>query len=108
MTVKCLTEEQKIHVAFAYNVHLTSCEELANRFDVSIRTIQRVLVEEGVNRARVRRTKSEGVTTAPAPVKSEPVLHIDMIELTFVEKVQCMLKAIFWRTPKQTNAQTRK
>ena len=108
MTVKCLTEEQKIHVAFAYDVHLTSCEELANRFDVSIRTIQRVLVEEGVNRARVRRTKSEDITIDETP-KPKPVeLHIDMIELTLKEKVLCMFKAIFWRTPKPSNAQIRK
>jgi hypothetical protein len=35
-------------------------------------------------------------------------LQIDMIELTFAEKVKCLIKAIFWRTPKQENAQIRK
>ena len=108
MTVKCLTEAQKIEIAFSYDVYNLSSEELANKFDRSTRTINRVLVEQGVNRARVRRTKSEEIIIPEKPAATTPVLHIDMIELTFMEKVQCMLKALFWRTPKQDNAQTSK
>lgn len=108
MTVRCLQPIDKNNIAIAYHLDDKSAEELAPLYDVSVRTIQRVLVERGVNRARARRAKGEGVTTQAVPQIKPTVLHIDMIELTFKEKVLCLFKAIFWRTNTQDNAQTRK
>lgn len=108
MTVKIIPAEHKSHIAHLYAHENSSSDDITKLYGVSKRTIQRVLVEQGVNRARVRRTKSEEITICETPAKTETPLHIEMIELTFMEKVQCLFKAIFWRTPKQDNAQARK
>jgi hypothetical protein len=108
MTVKCLTEEDKIQIAFSYDVYKQSSSELGINFGVSQRTINRVLVEQGVNKVRAKRIKPADIQIAEQPHPKQLELHIDMIELTFAEKVKCLIKAIFWRTPKQENAQIRK
>ena len=64
MTVKCLEQSQKDFIAAAYREHVLDTEELAHMHEVSKRTVQRVLVEMGVNRARVykgRKPKHHGL-----------------------------------------------
>jgi hypothetical protein len=108
MTVKCLTEAHKIHIAFSYDAHKHSSSQLSAEYGVSQRTINRVLVEQGVNRVRAPSIKTKPTQSSAVPQPKQLELQIDMIELTFAEKVKCLIKAIFWRTPKQENAQIRK
>ena len=64
MTVKCLEQSQKDFIAAAYREHVLDTEELAHMHEVSKRTVQRVLVEMGVNRARIykgRKPKHHGL-----------------------------------------------
>jgi hypothetical protein len=111
MTVKCLPENEKQEIAELYAAKLCSSDDLAQVYSVSRRTINRVLVEMGVARTRVHkgRTVVEPIEMAsPADPGPKPVeLHIDMIELTFMEKVRCLFKAIFWPTKQQNNVQPR-
>lgn len=107
MTVKCLNDSDKMLIASCYFDGIRNTAELAAEFGVSTRTINRVCVELSVARSPMRRTKHDShqhpleFDNTPVP-QSEvpPVLHIDMIELTFAEKVKCMLKAIFFRNNK--------
>ena len=48
MAVKCVTEMQKKCIAYAYTRKTMTQKELAENFEVSERTINRVLVEVGL------------------------------------------------------------
>lgn len=48
MSVKCLTQHQKEYVVYYYNHKKAKQKDLANQFEVSERTINRVLIEAGV------------------------------------------------------------
>jgi hypothetical protein len=64
MTVKCLEQSQKDFIAAAYRERVLDTDELAHMHEVSKRTVQRVLVEMGVNRARIykgRKAKPHGL-----------------------------------------------
>lgn len=89
MTVKCLTKEQKQIIAYQFKFIQLSVNDIADEWQRSIRTIHRVLVEEGV--APVRRTrKASTKTVVPAAV----VVH-ELPKLTAFENFKCFLKAVF-------------
>lgn len=48
MAIKCLNEYQKRYVMYHYHKKLMSQKQLAQHFDVSERSIHRVLVEAGL------------------------------------------------------------
>ena len=58
MAVKCLTEPQKKCIAYAYIKKTMTQKELAENFEVSERTINRVLIEAGLA-TPVERIKGE-------------------------------------------------
>ena len=121
MTVKCLTAEDKAEIAMLYQAKIPS-DELAKNYEVSKRTINRVLVEEGANRYRHHRPKSKphGLpidmfdlpedkvqpTPAPAEAKPQPV-EAPLPELTFFENLKVLMKVIFLRKPKTNDQATR-
>jgi hypothetical protein len=70
MTVKILNDESKNFIAAAYRERVYDSEELAQRYFVSKRTIQRVLVEMGVN--RVRKYHGRKADPAQMPITMEP------------------------------------
>lgn len=77
MTVKCLDDEAKNFIAAAYREGVYDSEELAKLHDVSKRTIQRVLVELGVNRARAfhgRKPRSPQLPITMAPDTQDIVI----------------------------------
>lgn len=89
MTVKCLTKEQKQIIAYQFKFIQLSVNDIADEWQRSIRTIHRVLVEEGV--APVRRTRKPSTkTVVPAPI----VVH-ELPKLTAFENFKCFLKAVF-------------
>lgn len=94
MTVKCLTEEQKFLIAHQYAHENQDVKVLATNYQRSRRTIQRVLVEKGVAPVRIRKPK----------VHKDPELP----NLTFMETLKCMVKAIFYPKPTQRNVQPSK
>lgn len=100
MPVKCINQLDQLTIASCYTKGHQSVEELAQYYGTSTRTIYRVLFETGVNKSPMRKPRIKQATVVPQP----SMLHINKVELTFIEKVQCMFKAIFWRTPKQTDA----
>lgn len=75
MTVKCLDQNQKDFIAAGYRERVFTTDELAVMHGVSIRTIQRILVEMGVNRIRLYR----GRKAKPATTATE-AFQIDMFE----------------------------
>jgi hypothetical protein len=126
MTVKCLTAEDKAEIAMLYQAKIPS-EELARNYEVSKRTINRVLVEQHVNDCRFRRKRLvphglpidmfdlPELKVEPAPAAAEPVKPVEaaktehkeapLPELTFFENLKVLLKVIFLRNNK-TNDQT--
>ena len=75
MTVKCLPDHDKSEIAQLYAAKLCDSDTLAKSYGVSRRTINRVMVEQGVNRVRVCKPRTQSDAT-PAPVE----LPITMIE----------------------------
>lgn len=58
MAVKCLTDRQKQMIILCYTRDKCQLKEMAENFDVSARTIQRVLIEAGIA-TPVERIKGE-------------------------------------------------
>lgn len=52
MTVKCLNETDKAEMASLYAAKLCDTDDLAQAYGVSKRTVNRVMVEQGVNHVR--------------------------------------------------------
>jgi hypothetical protein len=75
MTVKCLDQNQKDFIAAGYRERVFTTDELAVMHGVSIRTIQRILVEMGVNRIRLYRGRKAKIATT-----ATEALQIDMFE----------------------------
>jgi DNA-binding transcriptional regulator YhcF (GntR family) len=75
MTVKCLDQNQKDFIAAGYRERVFTTDELALMHGVSKRTVQRILVEMGVNRIRFYRGRKAKIAT-PAT----EALQIDMFE----------------------------
>ena len=69
MTVKCLDTNQKNFIAAAYRQRVFGSEELALQYGVSKRTINRVLVECGVNRIRHYKPRYKDNSTMELPIK---------------------------------------
>lgn len=76
MTVKCLDQNQKDFIAAGYRERVFTTDELAVMHGVSIRTIQRILVEMGVNRIRLYRGRKAKAAITPTTAG----LQIDMFE----------------------------
>lgn len=121
MTVKCLTAEDKAEIALLYQAKIPS-EELAKNYEVSKRTINRVLVEQHVNDCRFRRKRAvphglpinmfdlpeDKVQPTPAPAEAKPQPKEDPLpELTFFENLKVLLKVIFLRNNKTNDQATR-
>jgi len=85
MTVKCITKTQKAIIAQQYCFIKVPVKSLAQDYQVSTRTIHRVLVEQGV--APVRRSRKV--------IINQPVEIIQPVSLTFKQKVIKALKAFF-------------
>ena len=68
MTVKCLDEHTKNFIAAAYREGVYDSSELAEINNVSVRTINRVCVELGVNKFRMPRIR----TQLELPITMEP------------------------------------
>lgn len=98
MTVKIIDNVRKAVIAYNYEQGSMTCVEMATEHGVSVRTIQRVLVEMGVNKVINRKPKVQ-----PVPTLTE--LHIEMIEPSFMDKLKNKFKALFSRN-QQPNAQT--
>ncbi len=58
MSVKCLNKHQKKYIVYLYNNKTMNQKELADTYEVSARTINRVLIEAGVA-TTVARIKGE-------------------------------------------------
>lgn len=107
MTVKCVTNEQKQAIGQLYMLG-TSTDELGITFAVSKRTINRVLVEQGVNNYH-RAAPNYKPRPVPEPViKPEPVTEAPQQEaplppLTFFENLKVLLKVIFLRNNKRND-----
>lgn len=69
MTVKCLNETVKTYIAHAYVHENASTDELARFNNVSPRTINRVLVEQGVARTPNRKPRTEQSAASVTPVE---------------------------------------
>lgn len=87
MTVKCLPEIDKIEIAQLYASKLMSSDELSKSYSVSRRTINRVLVEQGVARTRVYKGR-----TIVEPVAPEAMPDHHLPELTLWEKIKVFFK----------------
>lgn len=79
MTVKCLTEPQKKCIAYAYTRKTMTQKELAENFEVSERTINRVLIEAGLA-TPVERIKGEAYGVMQLLKK----YHLDLASLTMM------------------------
>lgn len=77
MTVKCVHDSEKAEIAQLYTSKLCSSDDLGKAYGVSKRTINRVLVEQGVNRVRAPSIRSQ---PTPVPVQAPAELPITMIE----------------------------
>jgi hypothetical protein len=73
MTVKCLEDHEKSEMAQLYAAGLCSSDDLAKAYDVSKRTVNRVMVEQGVNRVRIYKPSSK-----PSRAQAEMDLPITM------------------------------
>jgi len=94
MTVKCLTREQKQIIAYQFKFIQLNVNDIADEWQRSVRTIHRVLEEEGVAPARRKRiAKAKTVMPVPA-VQVPPELH-ELPKLTAFENFKCFLKAVF-------------
>jgi hypothetical protein len=108
MTVKKVNEQEKAMIAHMYAYGSTGSDELALKYGVSRRTINRVLVEMGV--ARTRRVKPkptpvEQPTPVVVPVAEPAPVQIEMFpEQTFFEKSIALFKRIIAKLFSQTNA----
>lgn len=92
MTVKCLNEQEKSHIAHQYSHENMDVKNIATFYNRSRRTIQRVLVEEGVVPVRTRR----------------PRVEHKLPKRTFMETLKCLIKAVFPFKSKRTHVQTSK
>ena len=101
MTVKCLPDIDKTEIAQLYASKLMSSDDLAKCYSVSRRTINRVLVEQGVARTRVYKGRT---FVEPVAVEAMPSHHLP--ELTFWEKVKVFFKVALFPTQKN-NVQPR-
>lgn len=91
MTVKCVPDQEKQEIAMLYVGKQLSSDELAKAYDVSKRTINRVLVEQGVNRVRhclprgprAPRDTSQDIIIPETSKPQQMELPITMIESPF-------------------------
>lgn len=121
MTVKIVPQEDKEEIGMLYLARVPS-DELARTYGVSKRTINRVLVEQQVNRAQ-RRSKQPVPHGLPIDMFDFPELPVtDQIkpqpqqsapqetplpELTFFENIKVLLKVVFLRNNKRNDQATR-
>lgn len=102
MTVKKVSAIDKMAIAHQYIHENQKTTVLAQQYNVSRRTIQRVLVEMGVQPVRVPKPVA-------VPLYSvQPELPITMVEPTFIEKVKRFFNSIFGSKQQQTNVQSSK
>lgn len=78
MTVKCLPDHDKSEIAQLYAAKLCDSDTLAKSYGVSRRTINRVVVEQGVNRIRVCKPRVQPPVYVDSSAPAE--LPITMIE----------------------------
>lgn len=98
MTVRIITETQKNVIAHQYSFIKVPVKDLAKDYNVSTRTIQRVLVEKGLN--RVRMPKDIPVLT------TQIVLPGDNKTPRAITTIKTFLKSIFRNRSPSSNAQT--
>lgn len=99
MTVRILTNVQKHVIVHQYCFVKVKVKDLAADYKVSRRTIQRVLIEMGVQPVRVPKPIA-------VPLYSvQPELPITMVEPSFMEKVKGFFKSIFGTKQQQPNVQ---
>lgn len=79
MTVKCVSNDLKPLIAHAYAVEGVDSETLALAHDVSKRTIQRILVEQGANKIRASYPRIKAPLVEPVSTRT-PDLPIIMFE----------------------------
>lgn len=81
MTVRKLNEIEKSVIADAYLIHKDRISQLARRFNVSRRTIDRVLIERGVKTIR------PAIKQVPQPIPTK--------QPSFFEKCLLAIKSAF-------------
>lgn len=96
MTVKCLDDEAKNFIAAAYREGVYDSEELAKLHEVSKRTIQRVLVELGVNRARAFHGRKPRDSQMPITMVEPDEIIIDETPAPTLPKPPESLMARLW------------
>jgi len=102
MTVKCVPDQEKQEIAMLYVGKQMSSDELAKAYDVSKRTINRVLVELGVNRVRHYSPRVQGqdiiIDETPEPKQLDlPITMIDQPEPPFWVRLIQSAKRAFAR-----------
>ena len=96
MTVKIIPEADKSEMAQLYAAKLCDTDDLAKAYGVSKRTINRVMVEQGVNHIRVHKPKAKG---PDLPITMEPDAQdivIDETPAPTLSKPKESLLARFW------------
>lgn len=96
MTVKILNDESKNFIAAAYRERVYDSEELAQRYFVSKRTIQRVLVELGVNRVRKYTGRKADPAQMPITMVEPDEIVIDETPAPALPKPQESTLARLW------------
>ena len=96
MTVKILNDESKNFIAAAYHERVYDSEELAQRYFVSKRTIQRVLVEMGVNRVRKYHGRKADPAQMPITMVEPDEIIIDETPAPTLPKPPESLMARLW------------
>lgn len=126
MTVKCLTDQDKVEIAELYVAKIPT-DQLARTYEVSKRTINRVLVEQSANRFRHRRPKytphglpidmfdlpepkAEEIPTLTQVSEPQPqptTQEAPVPEPTFFENLKAMFMGVFLRSNKTNDQVTR-
>jgi predicted DNA-binding protein YlxM (UPF0122 family) len=98
MTVKCVSPNRKILIAHQYIFLKLSLAEIATEHEVSIRTIQRVLKEQGVTIEK-KTTRKVVLNMVPPMRSNEPVAEIThpLPNLTTMETVTLAIKCFVLR-----------
>ena len=109
MTVRCIGDLQKQAIAFQYRDLRVPVEQIAKEYQVSKRTINRVLVEEGANKVRFHKPKQPQLPQ-PLPIQQELELDLPIEyvpQVTFFQKVKLFFQRLFFSS-NHVHATTRK
>lgn len=109
MTVKCLCDTHKQNIAFQYRNLKVPVRDIATQYGVSKRTINRVLVEEGANKVRFKKSLLKIALRpqiqASLPFEASEPSQQPQPALTFMQKIKRFLNTLFFGSA-SSHAQT--